>query len=287
MQKKSCDVVIVGGGVTGTALAYVLSGFTNVERIALIEKYPRVAQVNSDPRNNSQTSHDGGTETNYDLEHALTIKAAAVALRRYVERKGRGLFRKTHRMVIGVGREEVRLLEERFETFKDAYPDLRLIRRDELKKIEPKVIEGRDPHEPICALISTEGYAINYQKLSESFLADAQKKNSKIDTFFNTKVRRVRREDGIYVIETDSCILRAKVVVFAAGAAFLFWMVEMLTTDGVSRRARSAKLSGVPRADTGFVEKIIRAPSKAAIFFMACFSFFNFKQRVFKGQKAL
>ena len=35
---KEFDVVIVGAGVTGTALAYILTNFTTIKNIALVEK---------------------------------------------------------------------------------------------------------------------------------------------------------------------------------------------------------------------------------------------------------
>ncbi|MBI2591076.1 MAG: malate:quinone oxidoreductase, partial [Candidatus Brennerbacteria bacterium] len=52
---KKYDVLIIGGGVSGTALFYMLSKYTNISKIALVEKYNKVAQVNSRGRNNSQT----------------------------------------------------------------------------------------------------------------------------------------------------------------------------------------------------------------------------------------
>ena len=49
------DVAIVGGGVSGTALFYVISKYTDIPKIALFEKYNKVAQVNSKGRNNQAT----------------------------------------------------------------------------------------------------------------------------------------------------------------------------------------------------------------------------------------
>lgn len=76
-MKGKYDVLIIGAGVSGSALAYVLSKYTNIKKIALIEKESKAAQVNSNTHNNSQTLHFGDIETNYKLEKAKKVKRAA------------------------------------------------------------------------------------------------------------------------------------------------------------------------------------------------------------------
>lgn len=220
MQNRTYDLVIVGAGVTGTALLHVLTRYSDVGRIALIEANDNVAEVNSHPRNNAQTSHDGGTETNYGLEHALEVRRAALALRRYVEGQTiDGLYYKTHRMVLGVGAREVAELEARFVEFSPFYPDLRLAYAEELARIEPKVMEGRSPDQPVCALVSDQGYAINYQRLAQCFVHDACVANASVDKLFRTSIAEVAWKGDHYELTTnDGRVITAKVVVFAAGA---------------------------------------------------------------------
>lgn len=221
------DVAIVGAGVTGTALAAVLATRTNVKRVAIFEKNSGPALVNSHPLNNAQTSHDGGTETNYSLQHALEVQRAARKLRAYVEKKRiSGLSKKTNRMVLAVGDREVADLRRRFEEFSPHYPDLRLVGRKELSEIEPKVVEGRDPGESIAALVSSEGYAIDYQRLSEELLLDAIW-DGKTDVYFNVKVSTPRREGGKYILETNLGTYAADVVIFAAGPYSLLFAHEL------------------------------------------------------------
>jgi len=62
------DVLIVGGGVVGTALLYTLSKYTDIKNIGLIEKYSDFGLVNTASYNNSQTLHFGDIETNYSIE---------------------------------------------------------------------------------------------------------------------------------------------------------------------------------------------------------------------------
>ena len=62
------DLLIVGGGVTGSALLYLTSKYTDIKHVGMLEKYAAPARVNSLHSNNSQTLHCGDIETNYSLE---------------------------------------------------------------------------------------------------------------------------------------------------------------------------------------------------------------------------
>jgi len=68
------DVIIIGGGVSGTALLYTLSKYTDVKNIALPEQCPDLVPVNSSPVMNSQTLQFGDIETNYIYEKAKKVK---------------------------------------------------------------------------------------------------------------------------------------------------------------------------------------------------------------------
>lgn len=223
------DTVIVGGGVTGTADLYDLTRYTTVGSIALIEKNGHVAEVNSHPLNNAQTSHDGGTETNFPLAKALPIQRAARILRKYLKSKSvPGLYQKNTRMVLGATKEEVLQLEERYEEFKPFFPDLRLIYGDELLEIEPEVMYGRNPKKPVCALVSKEGYAVNYQILAECFVKDSQNSPRPPELRFNTALSKVRKEDGwfVFTLKGEEEI-RSRTAIFAAGAYSLLYAQEL------------------------------------------------------------
>lgn len=223
MVEKKFQLIIVGVGVSGAATAY-LSTYTNVKDILVLEQYRQPGRVNSDPMNNAQTSHDGSTETNYDLKHALEVQKAARPLRRYADRKNDPqLSAKRTRMVLAVGAKEVAELKARFSIFSPHYPDLREIGREELAILEPKVMEGRDPNEPVCAHVSTEGYIINYQQLSVTLLSDARRSNPQLEVHFNSPLKSVRRENGEYIVETEAGVVyRSLAIVFCTGAYSLY-----------------------------------------------------------------
>ena len=89
MEKISeYEVVIIGGGVSGTSALYVLSNFTNVKSIALIEKHNDFAKVASYYTQNSQTLHFGDIETNYNYDKAKTVSKKAELVKNYVDKFG-------------------------------------------------------------------------------------------------------------------------------------------------------------------------------------------------------
>ncbi len=224
-QKIKCDLLIVGAGVTGAAIAFMTAMFSNILHIIVIEQYKDAGMVNSNPNNNSQTSHEGDTETNYILKKALKVKFAATLLRKYVVKKAtEGLYKVTNRMVLGVGAKEVKELEDRFAEFSEHYPHLKLIRGEEIGNLEPKVMEARDPKEAVAALTTDQGFAINYQILARELLNDAKTvEGKKVEVMFETKLETIKKVENNYVIEVlqgeseTKMTIEAEVVEFAAG----------------------------------------------------------------------
>lgn len=220
MSQNTYEIAIIGGGVCGTALLYTLSNYTNVESIALIEKNAAVALVNSHKNSNSQTLHFGDIETNYTLEKARKVNRAATLVKNYLLKNDREqkIYTKYHKMVLAVGSEQVAKLKHRYQEFKQLFPSLKLIDATQIAKIEPKVLEGRDSTEDIEALFTEEGYTINFQKLSQSFLDNAVNNQKNIDVFFDRKVTQITKQEDYYLIKTPDKTIEAKAVAVEAGA---------------------------------------------------------------------
>ena len=212
------DTVIIGGGVTGTAIAYLLSKYTNVENIALVEKYKKLAQVNSANWNNSQTLHFGDIETNYTLEKATKVKDAADLVKNYLIKhdKNKEIHTKTKKMVLGVGKEQVKKLENRYEKFKDLFPELTKLYKEDLKKVEPNIVKDRDPKEEIMAMASTDGYAVDFGTLSQSFIKQAQEE--KLDCFMGCEVWDIKKKKDYYELKVCNDIIKAKTIMSAMGS---------------------------------------------------------------------
>src|SRR5512133_3619244 len=126
------EVLIVGGGVVGTALLYTLSKYTDIKRIGLIEKYSDFGLVNSASYNNSQTLHFGDIETNYSIDKAKSVKRMADMVMKYLESQkdsssGKKLFSKYSKMVLAVGSGQVQELKKRYPPFSELFQKLRMI----------------------------------------------------------------------------------------------------------------------------------------------------------------
>lgn len=221
--RETLDLLIVGGGVVGTAVYFRASLSPAIRSAGLIEKYHKVAQVNSNVLANAETAHRGDKETNFPLSKALKMYEFYKHLLAYLKERGHGTYVELPSMVISTNAKEVELLRARFEMLKPHYPDLRLIGWKEIAEIEPKVVEGRSDEEKkhLIALYS-KGHAVDYERLSESFVREGDKEahaqGKDFKTFFRTKVLDIGRDaEGIYGVKTNRGTLHAKTLVICAG----------------------------------------------------------------------
>lgn len=217
------DLVIIGGGVVGTAVYFRAALSPEIRSTALLEKHHAVAQVNSNVLANAETAHRGDKETNFSLSKALRMHAFYKHLVRYLKERGHGAFVELPAMVISTNASEADLLRERFRMLKPHYPDLELIGWQEIAAIEPKVVEGRSEEEKkhLYALYS-RGHAVDYAQLAESFVREGDKEakavGKEFHTFFRTRVLGIERDaDGTYLVKTNRAVLRAKTLVICAG----------------------------------------------------------------------
>lgn len=222
------QVAIIGGGISGTALLFMLSRYTNIESVTLFEKYDKPATLNSSAKANSQTLHIGDIETNYDLKKAKKVSASSSMVANFINHfnyEDTIGFRKT-KMVLAVGDEEIIRLKERHKTFRSLFPYLELWDGKELKKIEPLLTKGRK--EPIIALgVKDKITTIDFGKLSQTFIDLSQEEACNVDLNFDTEVTEITKKWDKFVIHTDRGEFMSDVVVVNAGAHSLLIAHEM------------------------------------------------------------
>lgn len=221
MDNYIYEVAIIGGGVCGTALLHTLSNYTNVDHIVLIEKEADIALINSHPNSNSQTLHFGDIETNYTLAKASKVNAGASLVKNYLLNNDsqQAIYTKYHKMVLGVGTEQVKELKDRYQEFKQIFPDLKLLSAEEISAKEPKVLENRGTEAEIIALYTDEGYTVDFHLLAKSFAGNSPAKSPKnIDLLLKTKVQHIYRKNNLYQIVTPDKIIQAKTIAVEAGA---------------------------------------------------------------------
>jgi malate dehydrogenase (quinone) len=223
MPSFDYDLLIVGAGVSGTALFYLARNFTDIARVGLLEKHSEPARVNSAATHNSQTLHRGDIETNYSLEKALKVKRAAQMVVNFATRQpdaDRLIFRYP-KIVLGVGPRECQQLRERYERFSAHYPNLRLLDRQGIAEIEPTVVRCAEGwrKEELVALATVDEYtAVDYAALSRCFVRQAEAAPGHAGgVHYGQRVRHIRIEDGHFAVASGSTTFRARSLVVCAG----------------------------------------------------------------------
>jgi len=258
------DVLIVGGGVVGTALLYILSKYTDLRNIGLIEKYSDFGLVNSASYNNSQTLHFGDIETNYSIDKAKSVKQMADMVMKYLESQkkvsaDKKLFSKYSKMVLAVGNNQVEELKKRYPPFSELFPNLKMIGKEEIGKIEPRVLEGRDPDQEIVALVTQDGYTVDFKRLCHSFVDNALTINPNLDIHLNTKLLKISKPGELYSVTTDKGEFSATVVVIAAGGHSLMIGKSLGYGKNLSLLSMAGSFYTAPKVLNGKVYTIQKA----------------------------
>lgn len=221
---QQTDIVIIGGGVAGTSLFYVLKHFTSVQNVVLIEKEKDFGLVNSHFTNNSQTLHVGDIESNYSLKKATEVKKNTSYLIAYLEKIKRSpIYKKGPKMLLAIGDHEIAELEKRFETFKHLFPEMKLLSRDEIGSLEPNLIVGRT--QPVRA-IATTGYTVDFHRLSQSFVQKT-KTDEHFQSFTRTTVSHIQKTETGFTVQTSRGNIEAKAVAVMTGPHSLWFAKEL------------------------------------------------------------
>ncbi|MCD6191447.1 MAG: FAD-dependent oxidoreductase [Sulfurimonas sp.] len=229
-KKNYYNVIIVGGGISGTALLYTLAKYTDVKDIALFEKYDEVATLNSSAKGNSQTLHCGDIETNYTLEKAKITNRTATMVENYGKLYGydnKYMFQ-IPKMALGVGDKEVKFIKDRYKEFKKEFPYMELWDKKQLAKIEPALLKGRKKSEDITAMGTKKRWsAVDFGKISKSFVKNAKKENKNIDVHLSKEVDHIEKKGDKFKVIVEGKAYYSDYVVVDAGAHSLLLAHKM------------------------------------------------------------
>jgi malate dehydrogenase (quinone) len=220
-KKHYYNVIVVGGGISGTALVYTLAKYTDIKSIALFEKYSDLATLNSSPKGNSQTLHCGDIETNYTLDKAISTNRTATMVENYGKLYGydnKYMFQ-IPKMALGVGDKEVKFIKKRYKEFKKDFPYMELWDKKKLAKMEPALLKGRKKSENIVAMGTTKRWsAVDFGEISKSFIRNAKKENKNIDIHLNSEVEDIKKIGDKFEVSVEGKHYYADYVVVNAGA---------------------------------------------------------------------
>ncbi len=251
MNEKHYEVLIVGGGISGSALFYELAKYSTAKNICLLEKYEALATLNSKGTSNSQTIHVGDIETNYTLEKAKVTKRTAKMIEKFCLQYNlqETVMFKHQKMALGVGEEEVEFIKKRYEDFKEIFPYLELYSKEDLKILEPKLVwadkeQTIERPEPIVAMGAKNEYTtVDFGAMTNELAkaAQAADESKRTDIFFNTEVEEIEKNGDLYKLTTtDGDVYTADFVVVNAGAHSLFLAHKM----GYGKHMGSLSMAG-------------------------------------------
>lgn len=199
------DVVIIGAGVSGAATARELSRY-NAD-ICVLEKEEDVCCGTS--KANSAIVHAG-----YDCEPGSLMAKLNVEGNRMMGDLAKDLdipFDRIGSLVVCTDEKDRGSLETLLEKGKkNGVPDLRIVERDELVKMEPNISDNA-----VAALYAPTGGIICPFTLNIAMAENANVNG--VEFRFNTEVYTIRKTGDHFEIETNNGVIESKCVVNAAG----------------------------------------------------------------------
>ena len=220
------DVIIIGGGVIGCAVARELSRY-DANNILVLEKNEDVCTGAS--KANSAIIHSGYDAKNGTLKAKFNVRGNAM-----MDELCRDLdvpFKRIGSLTVCTDASEIAQLEalrERGET--NGVPDLRIVYRDELLKMEPHIADG-----VVAALYAPTAGIICPFKLTIALAENAAANGAEFR--FNTEVKGIEKVGDGWKIITPEGEYLTKAIVNAAG----------VYADELNNMVSGRKLKIIPR----------------------------------------
>lgn len=201
------DIVIIGAGVVGLAVASELSGIG--KEIVVLEKNDSFGRETSS--RNSEVIHGGIYYKPGSLKAAMCVRGRELLYEFCV--KNNVPHKKTGKLIVATDEEEVGSIESLFSNArKNGVPGLRIMDREEITAMEPEV-------RGIKALYSPETGIVDSHSLMQR-LIDRAKANG-VSVVFDSEVTAIEKTKDIYNVTVkgadEKAVLSARVVINCAG----------------------------------------------------------------------
>ena len=205
MKEKNFDVVVIGGGVTGCAIARELSRYNL--NTCVVEREEDVCSGTS--KANSAIVHAGHDAVPGSLKAKFNVEG-----NRMMEDLAEELdfeFKRNGSLVLCFAEEDRPALEELYQKgIKNGVPDLKIITGDEVRAMEPNVSE-----QVVAALYAPTGGIVCPFGLTIALAENAC--DNGVEFIFNTEIKEIRKAESGYELEADEMLLKTSYVVNAAG----------------------------------------------------------------------
>ena len=199
------DVAIIGAGVVGGMIARTISAYDL--KIILIEKENDVAMGAT--KANSAIVHAGFDAKEGSLKAKLNVQGSKM-MQKVTEDLG-VKYKNNGSLVIGFNDEDRKTIEELLvRGTKNGVEGLRIIEKEELKKIEPNISENA-----IVALYAPTGAIVCPYELTVAAIGNAMDNGAELKTGF--LVSDIKKEKDYYEIFSENDSIGAKCVINAAG----------------------------------------------------------------------
>lgn len=246
MQNKY-DIVIVGGGIIGGAIAYELSQYKL--KTILLEKNPIFADETS--KGNSGAIHGGFDPEPHKIEARLNVLGNQL-WREKIFKDLTFPHVKVDSLILAFNQEEmdhVHMLYERGLTNKVPKEFLQVIDKEEVLRREPNV----NP-KVVGALLCTSSYAIDPVRATYAFMGASEQNGTELRTNAKvTDIKYINDEFNIALANGENII--AKVVINAAGH-YADVLAEKAGYGDFKQTTRRGEYRILSRSEAGIVNSI-------------------------------